>query len=98
MSYIDEIFERADLQLIREFLLHGGECNIDPRTYKERIEVPQRRLISKLSERYEGEEEEEITNLVYDYGSANENVYMEIGLQVGALLGVQVGKNLKSTE
>lgn len=96
MSYIDEIFERADLQLVREFILHGGECDVDPRTYKERVEIPQRRLVAKLRERYEGKEEEEITNLVYDYGSASEDVYMEIGLQVGAILVAQVCQNLRT--
>ena len=42
------------------------------------------------------EKYEEMTGLVYNYVGAIEEVYMEIGLQVGALLAAQVGQNLKT--
>ena len=37
MNYIDEIFRRADLQQIREFVLHGVEGQTDPRSYMDRV-------------------------------------------------------------
>jgi len=38
MSYITEIFERLDLQQIREFLLHGVECGkVSDLSYKQRL-------------------------------------------------------------
>ncbi|MBC8530314.1 hypothetical protein [Gehongia tenuis] len=44
----------------------------------------------------DNKEYEEMTGLVYDYVSAVESVYMEIGLQVGAILAAQVCQNLKT--
>lgn len=39
MSYISEIFNRLDIQHLREFLLHGVECvKVNPKDYKERID------------------------------------------------------------
>lgn len=38
MNNLDELFIRADIQQIPEFLLHGvAENHLDPRPYKERI-------------------------------------------------------------
>ncbi len=35
MDYITEIFERANFQDVREFLLHGVKCvNTSPKVYK----------------------------------------------------------------
>lgn len=98
MNYTDEIFLRADIQHIREFLLHGAEeWNIDPRTYKERLESIQKCMTNRLHKEYpDMAEYEEITGLVYDYVSVVEEVYMEIGLQVGTILAAQVCKNLKT--
>lgn len=98
MNYIDEIFARADIQQIREFLLHGTEENsIDRRPYKERIESAHKAFSARLRMDYPDEKDfEEITTPIYDYATAIEEVYMEIGLQVGAILAAQTAKNLKS--
>ena len=98
MNYIDEIFTRADIQQIREFLLHGVETSsLDPRPYKERIEGAHRAFITRLRGDYPNEKDfEEITGLIYDYVTATERVYMEVGLQVGALLAAQTARNVKT--
>ena len=44
MNHIDEIFLRADIQQVREFLLHGAECAADMRTYDERMESADRKV------------------------------------------------------
>ena len=100
MSYIDEIFERTDIQHIREFLLHGVECNeVDPKTYKQRIDEPQKELIAIVQAKFpEMDKKEAITTHIYKYASAIEDVYMEIGMQCGAVLLSQLlenGKNKK---
>lgn len=96
MNYIDEIFTRADIQQIREFLLHGVEAiTIDPRTYKERLDSSQRRMSAKLREEYPNSEAyEKITGLVYEYVNAVEAVYMEIGMQAGAKLAIQTAHSI----
>lgn len=98
MNYIDEIFLRGDIQQIRAFLLHGvEELNIDPHSYKERMESAQERVTTRLREVYpDMEEYEEMTGLLFCYVSAVEDVYMEIGLQLGAILAAQVCQNLKT--
>ncbi len=96
MNYIDGIFLRADFQQIREFLLHGGECDIDPHPYQERIDRVQERVLARLRKEYPNRAEyEEITGLVFEYVGAVEAVYMEIGLQVGTILAAQVCQSLK---
>lgn len=97
MNYIGEIFTRADIQQIREFLLHGAEGNIDPRPYKERIESAYRALSVRLRRDYPNEKDfEEIIGFAYDYATATEEVYMEIGLQAGAILAAQAAQNVKA--
>jgi hypothetical protein len=41
-------------------------------------------------------EYEEITTKVYDYAAACEDVYMEIGLQCGFILAIQVFTNMQA--
>lgn len=98
MNYIDEIFTRADIQQIREFLLHGAEENVlDPRQYKERIESARKTLTVRLHRDYPNERDfEEIIAPIYDYVTATEKVYTEIGLQIGAILAAQTAQNLKA--
>ena len=101
MSYVDRIFMRADIQQIRAFLLYGAENiinPIDPRSYIERLETPKKQWTTKLQERYLDQTEyEEICNLIFDHVRAIEDVYMEIGLQIGAILSTQIYQNIKTS-
>ncbi|MDY6095756.1 MAG: hypothetical protein SPI26_05955 [Oscillospiraceae bacterium] len=93
MDYIEQIFARAELQQICSFLLYGAERELDTRSYREREEATLRHVISRLQARLP-EDEGELSNLVCAYGAACQDVYMEIGLQVGAKLAVQACGNL----
>lgn len=98
MKYLDEIFKRADIQQIQNFLLYGVEGDIDPRSYVERLETPKKQWATKLRERYLDQTEyEEISNLIFEYSGAVQDVYMEIGLQIGAILTAQVCQNIKKS-
>ena len=92
MNYIDEIFTRLDLQHIREFLLHGvEEMNISTKSYKERIDETQKPAVDFIRSKFpDMDEYETVTAKVYDYASACEEVYMEIGMQCGAVLAMQL--------
>ncbi len=92
MSYIDEIFTRLDIQHIREFLLHGvEEMNISTKSYKERIDEVRKPVIEFFQEKFPDMDEcEKITNKVYDCASIYEEVYMEIGMQCGVKLAMQL--------
>ena len=88
VSYIDEIFTRTDIQHIREFLLRGVECiKVNPKGYKQRIDEAQKDTIDIIKKKFpEMDDYEEILDKVYCYVSEAEDVYMEIGLQCGAIL------------
>lgn len=96
---MNEIFWRTDIQQIREFLLHGVEkLNIDPRTYKKWLESTQTRMTVRMREEYpDSEGYEEIIGLLFEYVGEVEDVYMEIGLQAGAILAVQTAQSLKTS-
>ena len=92
MNFIDGIFRRADIQQIREFLMHGTELlQTDPRSCEERIEGAVHRVTAKLRELCPDEKAlEEATDLFFDCVGDLEEAYMEIGLQAGALVTAQV--------
>lgn len=92
MSYISDIFNRLHIQHIREFLLHGvEEINISEKNYKERIDEAAKPVTEVIRQKFPDTEEcEKLINMVYHCTSIYEEVYMEIGLQCGLMLAVQV--------
>jgi len=98
MDHISEIFERLHIQRIREFLMHGVEGgDINPKGYKERIGEAHKSAIELIQSKFHNMAEyEEITTKVYDYAAACEDVYMEIGLQCGFILAIQVLTNTQT--
>lgn len=95
MSYISEIFDRAHIQHIREFLLHGVECvEISDRDYKQRLDIAYTPVKSMMHATYSDEKEyEDKMAPIYDYASAHQDVYMEIGFQCGMMLAMQLLEN-----
>lgn len=97
MNYVDKIFDRADIQHIREFLLHGVECdNISSESYSERLMTAEINAINFLHSLYKDNDEfEKSTMPMFEYARTIEAVYMEIGLQIGIMLGMQITSNVK---
>lgn len=95
MSYLTEIFDRADIQQLREFLLHGVECmQPSSKPYEQRIDEARAPAIDMIKNRFPNMEEyEPLTAKVYDYASATQDVYMEIGMQCGAVIMLQLLTN-----
>lgn len=96
MNYIDEIFTRANIQQIREFLLHGTEeCYVDKGSFYERLKTAEKNAKKLLRSFYDSDDEyEESVIPIFDYISTVESVYMEIGLTSGILLGMQFIENV----
>lgn len=96
MNYIDEIFTRANIQQIREFLLHGTEeFYVDKGSFYERLKTAEKNATKLLHSFYDSDDEyEESTIPIFDYISTVERVYMEIGLKSGILLGMQFIENV----
>ena len=92
MSYITEIFERVNLQQIREFLFNGVECaDVINETYKKRLAIAEEDVFKVIDEKFtDKEERDKIVNDVHTYATVSEEVYMEIGMQCGAILAAQL--------
>ena len=92
MNHVDEIFARLNLQQIQSFLLSGEELGeISSKDYKSRIDEAWKPLTALLKQKFpETEEYEKIMSKVYACASTTENVHMEVGIQCGATLAVQL--------
>ena len=92
MDYIDKIFARLDIQQIREFLLSGGECaEISPKAYQERLDEAWEPVNAMIKSKFPCEEEQEkITAELSRHAAVTQDVFMEIGLQCGAVVAAQL--------
>ena len=90
--YVDKIFERATIRGIADYLLFGLEPDEDDRSYEERLDEPYMRF-EKAVEKYDKSKTSELLDLCNEVSSETASVYMEIGLQAGILLMVDVVKN-----
>lgn len=96
MSYIDQIFSRANIQQIRSFLMYGTEeLSVDRRTCKERLDAARKMMTEKLHELCDGEDDfEKMDNMLSEFSGTVEDVYLEIGLQCGIIIAAQIFGNL----
>lgn len=90
--YVDKIFERATIRGIADYLLFGLGPDEDDRSYEERLDEPYMRF-EKAVEKYDKSKTSELLDLCNEVSSETASVYMEIGLQAGILLMVDVVKN-----
>ena len=91
--YIDKIFERATIKGIADYLLFGIGPDEDNRSYEERLEEPFRRF-EKAVAKYDKSPTSELLDLSNEVTSEVASVYMEIGLQTGFLLMLDMLKNI----
>lgn len=92
--FVDKIFERATIRGIADYLLFGLGPDEDDRSYEERLDEPYMRF-EKAVEKYDKSKTSELLDLCNEVSSETASVYMEIGLQVGILLMVDLMKNKK---
>lgn len=85
MTQIKDIFERATIRGITDYLLFGLGPDEDNRSYEERLEEPYLRF-EKAVAKYDKEPNSELLDLSNEITSETASVYTEIGLQVGILL------------
>ena len=102
MSYISEIFKRANIQDIASFLMFGTECgNLSFKSYEERLHEADEnihRVIVDEPLNMEKQESKPLFDRIMLYVSIKECIYMEIGLQCGFLLASQIFSNNNTDE
>ena len=91
--FADKIFERATIRGIADYLLFGLGSDEDDRSYEERLDEPYMRF-EKAVEKYDKSKTSELLDLCNEVSSETASVYMEIGLQAGILLMMEVMKNM----
>ena len=91
--HVDKIFERATIRGIADYLLFGLRPDEDDRSYEERLDEPYMRF-EKAVEKYDKSQTSELLDLCNEVSSETASVYMEIGLQAGILLMVDMVKNV----
>ena len=95
--HVDKIFERATIRGIADYLLFGLGPDEDDRSYEERLDEPYMRF-EKAVEKYDKSQTSELLDLCNEVSSETASVYMEIGLQAGILLMLDVVKNYQQRE
>ncbi len=88
-DYIEQIFNRTNLQVIRETLNHGvgDENDLDKRPYKQRLDEDSAPMRHYLENTYpDGEKRDAVYADISKAIVAHEEVYFEIGMKCGAHL------------
>lgn len=85
MRFTDQIFKRATISGIVDYLLYGDVPEQKTLNYEERLSESYRKF-EKIVLQYAEENHEELLDSANDMTSEVANVYMEIGLQTGILL------------
>lgn len=94
MDYFERIFERANLQQIRSFLMSGAEyVDISDKSYSERKMDAWNKLAKALKEIISDDKEfDRVSDAINAYSSELNNIYMEIGICCGFMIAEQLYK------
>ena len=93
MQSIDQIFERATIRGIVDYLLFGIGPNADHRSYEERLEEPYARFEKEVA-KHDPSPSSKLLDLSNELTSETASVYTEIGLQIAMVLMKDVIKNI----
>ena len=93
MQSIDQIFERASIRGIVDYLLFGIGPNADHRSYEERLEEPYARFEKEVA-KHDPSPSSKLLDLSNELTSETASVYTEIGLQIAMVLMKDVIKNI----
>ena len=93
MQSIDQIFERATIRGIVDYLLFGIGPNADHRSYEERLEEPYARFEKEVA-KHDPSPSSKLLDLSNELTSETASVYTEIGLQIAMVLMKDVIKNV----
>jgi len=93
MSYIDEIFAKTNVQVLREFLLYGNAgTEHTAESYEKRMNAAYDKLLCVVKKYDSAGEDSELYTTMVALLTEHENVYMEIGIQAGFLLAKDINK------
>lgn len=86
MSYIDEIFKRANIQQICSFLIAGSATTaVDKREYEQRLSRASE-ICTDIMKNHSKYDFKKMENEIVGALGIYEDVYFEIGLKIGLIL------------
>lgn len=91
--FVDKIFKRATIRGVADYLLFGLDAYEDNQNYEERLEEVYRKF-EKAVQKYDQSATPELLDLCNEVSNETASVYMEIGLQTGILLVLDLLKNV----
>lgn len=97
MCYVKNIFDRATIKGVVDYLLFGIGPDPDDKSYEERLDEIYTRF-EKAAEKFDKEAAAELIDLSNELTSETASVYAEIGLQLGILLMKDMMKNISTEE
>lgn len=86
MSEFDNIFERIEIKELAPYFLYGGESIIkSTENYEQIVKKSFKKALEDLKGLCENtnEDEEKLINILFEYGGAYSNVYLQIGVLIG---------------
>lgn len=92
MKFTEEIFRRASIRGVADYLLFGLAPNEDTRDYETRLDDTYEEF-EKLALQCEKEKQFELLNRANAMSSEAASVYTEIGLQVGIMFMADMAQN-----
>lgn len=93
MKFAEKIFERATVKGIADYLLYGMVPDRDGRSYEARLDDAGA-AFEKVAKQYGEEGSSILLSAANEMVNDNANVYMELGLQAGYLLIVDLFQNI----
>lgn len=93
MNFTEEIFKRATIRGVADYLLFGVAPDEDNRGYEERLDDSYD-AYEKVALQCEKEKQFELLNLANAMAEEAASVYTEIGIQAGILLMEDMSKNI----
>ncbi len=97
MNYIEQIFDRCNIETLCEFLMHGSELlETNNNGYYERAKEAEKRLSEWLHKQFTDRKElDEYFSVIYSVLGEIQSIYMQIGLQAGIMLATEFGNKRK---
>lgn len=92
MKFTEEIFKRASIRGVADYLLFGLAPNEDTRDYETRLDDTYEEF-EKLALQCEKEKQFDLLNLANAMSSEVASIYTEIGLQAGIMLMADMAQN-----
>lgn len=93
MGFTQEIFKRATIRGVADYLLYGIGLDEDDRDYEKRMDDVYHKFEKEVME-FDEDRSSILLDLANEFTSEAANVYTEIGLQAGILLMQDMARNI----